>query len=188
MSQYLCAKPYKLRPAMLRSSLLGISVLAAVAALGSAGCEDKAIGRSCDVLSDASASEGVYNSEALDCPSRICLKPVDKNPPPGITDPPTTAYCSAGCSQDNDCNGETRATPCPNNTACPATGRCSDGTACVIDTRCQNGFTCGIPFVKGKLCCQKVCICKDFILKSGLAPPKACDSDQIVTTCGAPVQ
>jgi hypothetical protein len=184
MSQYLCAKTYKLRPAMLRSSLLGMSVLAAMAALGSAGCEDKAIGRSCDVLTDAAPAEGVYNSEALDCPSRICMKPVDQNAVP--LDPATTAYCSAGCSQDSDCNGEVRATPCPGNTVCPSSGQCSNGASCLPDTRCLKGFTCGIPYVKGKLCCQKVCICKDFI--PSYSSPKACDPDQIVSTCGTPVQ
>jgi hypothetical protein len=76
MSQNLCAKTHKLRPALLRLSLLGTFLLAAVALFGNTGCEDKAIGRPCDVLTDAGNSQGVFNTEALECPSRICLKPV----------------------------------------------------------------------------------------------------------------
>ena len=189
MSQYLCAKTYKLLPATLRGSLLGVSVLAAMAVIGSSGCESKAIGRSCDVLTDAAPPEGVYNSEALDCPSRICLKPVVATTAPPI-DPPTTAYCSAGCSQDSDCSGEVRTTvmcPSPDDkTKCPASGKCPSGGTCIPDTRCSLGFTCGVPFVKGKLCCQKVCVCKDFLPTTGESTPKACSTpDDIKLTCGS---
>ena len=155
MSQNLCAKTHKLRPATLRLSLLGTFVLAAVALLGNTGCEDKAIGRRCDVLTDAGAAQGVYNSEALECPSRICLKPVVQV---GATmpDPPTQAYCSASCSQDSDCDGQARD---PNNN---------------LDYRCNKGFACGIAFVKGKICCQKLCLCKDFLAPTGAPTPIAC--------------
>ena len=156
MSQNLCANTYKLRPALLRISLLGAFLLAAVALFGNTGCEDKAIGRSCDVLTDAGPAQGVYNSEALECPSRICLKPVVQQgavPPPG---PATTAYCSASCSQDSDCGGQLRDPKNP------------------LDTRCVKGFTCGIPFVKGKICCQKLCLCKDFLPTNGATTPTGC--------------
>ena len=155
MSQNLCAKTHKLRPALLRLSLLGTFVLAAVALFGNTGCEDKAIGRRCDVLTDASAAQGVYNSEALECPSRICLKPVVQV---GATmpDPATQAYCSASCSQDSDCEGQMRD---QNNK---------------LDYRCSAGFSCGIAFVKGKICCQKLCLCKDFLGPNGAAVPIAC--------------
>src|ERR1039457_2525758 len=107
MSQNPCAKPHKVRPALLRLSFVGILLLTGMALFGSTGCEDKAIGRPCSVLTDAGNAQGVYNSEALECPSRICLKPVVQA---GATmpDPPTTAYCSASCSQDSDCDGQSR--------------------------------------------------------------------------------
>jgi hypothetical protein len=156
MSQNLCAKTHKLRPAVLRLSLAGTLVLAALALFGNTGCEDKAIGRPCDVLTDAGAAQGVYNSEALECPSRICLKPVVQT---GATmpTPPTQAYCSASCSQDSDCD--------PNQLRDPNNPR---------DYGCQKGFACGIAFVKGKICCQKLCLCKDFLGPAGAPTPIAC--------------
>ena len=151
MSQKLCAKSYKLRPIVLRLSLLGALVSAAVA-LGNISCEDKGIGRSCDVLTDASSTQGVFNSEALECPSRICLKPILDPSKPEQT-PPTAAYCSASCSQDSDCSsGEMRDSTNEN------------------DRRCKSGFVCGIPFSVGRLCCQKLCLCKDFVSGSVVTP------------------
>lgn len=154
MSQILSAKPTTLRSAVLRLSLVGALGLAAVA-LGNTGCEDKAIGRPCDVLTDAGPAQGVFNAEALECPSRICLKPVVQ---PGATPPtpPTNAYCSAGCSQDSDCEGQVRDPSNP------------------LDQRCSKGFVCGIPFVKGRICCQKLCLCKDFLGPTGAPEPIAC--------------
>jgi hypothetical protein len=157
MSQNLCAKPQKLRPAVLRFSLAGTFVLAALALFGNTGCEDKAIGRPCDVLTDAGNSQGVFNSEALECPSRICLKPVVQ---PNVTlpTPPTGAYCSASCSQDSDCD--------PNQ---------QRDRGNPLDHRCTQGFTCGIAFVKGSICCQKLCLCKDFLnVHVGAPVPPAC--------------
>ena len=155
MSQNLCAKTHKVRPALLRLSLVGILLLAGVALFVNAGCEDKAIGRPCDVLTEATPAQGVYNSEALECPSRICLKPVVQsgasNPPPA-----TTAYCSASCSQDSDCDGQPRDSNNP------------------TDYRCRLGFACGIAFVKGKICCQKLSLCKDFLPPTGAPTPVAC--------------
>jgi hypothetical protein len=162
MSQNLCAKTCKLRPALFRISLLGAFILATVALFGNTGCEDKAIGRPCDVLTKASDEQGVYNPQALDCPTRICLKPAVATGAPTVS-PETTAYCSASCSQDSDCDGQTRDMSVKNGS----------------DTRCVNGYTCAIPFVKGSLCCQKLCLCKDFVDKEhGATIPDACLGDQ----------
>jgi len=153
MSQKPCANPTTLRSAVFRLSFVGALGLAAVA-LGNMGCEDKAIGRPCDVLTEATAAQGVYNSEALECPSRICLKPVVQQGASGSLD--TGPFCSASCSQDGDCEGQLRD---PTNPA---------------DKRCRTGFTCGIAFVKGKICCQKLCLCKDFLGPAGAPTPIAC--------------
>jgi hypothetical protein len=163
MSQNPCANTHKLRPCLLRVSLLGTFLLAAVALFGNTGCEDKGIGRPCDVLTDAGPKQGVFNSEALECPSRICLKPVVQE---GVTMkvPPTGPYCSASCSQDSDCDGQGR------------------DLSNLRDTRCQSGFACGIAFVKGKICCQKLCLCKDFLNPSVGAPtPIACQGTAAAT-------
>lgn len=157
MTQYLCANTHKRRLTTLRLSLLGLLVLSAVALFGNTGCEDKAIGRPCDVLTDAGRGQAVFNAEALECPSRICLKPVvdatAKMPPIE-----TTAYCSASCSQDSDCEGQTRDETNAN------------------DKRCKYGFACGIAFVRGKICCQKLCLCRDFLPEGGSQTPIACTS------------
>jgi hypothetical protein len=131
----------------------------AVAILAS-GCEDKALGRACDLRSDASvgAAQGAYNTNATDCPSHWCTKPAVQ---PGVSnDLNTGPYCTIACSSDNDCNGETRDFTNPN------------------DRRCMNGFTCAIPFDSGKLCCQKLCLCRDFFSASvGPAVPDVCQNN-----------
>jgi hypothetical protein len=124
-------------------------------------CEDKGIGRPCDLRADVidggvSATTGVYNSNATDCQSRICMKPAVQA---GVaTDLDTGPYCSAVCSSDSDCNGQTRDDSNPN------------------DKRCKKGYTCALAFGAGQsidvsgqptngtqpLCCVKVCLCKDF--------------------------
>ena len=115
------------------------------------------IGATCDILTDAGPNQGVFNTEALECASRICVKPVVQ---PGATGAlSTTAFCTTPCNQDNDCGGQTRDPTNP------------------LDTRCATGFACGILFVKGPICCQKFCICRDFLGPSGPATPVACQGD-----------
>jgi hypothetical protein len=119
-------------------------------------CEDNGIGRPCDVLADAGATQAVYNSQALECPSRICLKPVAE-----ISTVTTGPYCSAECSKDSDCNGQTRDISVSN------------------DLRCEKGYTCGVAFVVGPLCCKKLCLCKDFYSPgSRLTTPLSCDASK----------
>jgi hypothetical protein len=154
MSQKLCAKTYTLRPMVLRLSLFG-ALAFAVVALGNTGCEDKAIGRPCDVFTGDAGLAGpqaVYNNQALECPSRICIKPAAAQ----SASPTTTALCSAPCSQDSDCDGQTK-DPTNKN-----------------DNRCGSGFACAIPFITGPICCQKLCVCKDFYLGSSITTPPAC--------------
>ena len=115
----------------------------------------------CDILTDAGPSQGVYNSQALECPSRICMKPVVQQGAAGPTN--TTAFCSATCTQDSDCAGELRDPANP------------------LDTRCQTGFACAIPFVKGQMCCMRLCMCKDFLGSAGLSTPIACQGDAGLT-------
>lgn len=115
------------------------------------------VGDPCDVLTDAGPATAIVNGAAPECSSRICIKPAYG---PG-TVTATGAYCSAACEQDSDCAGAPYA---PNS---PTTA----------DHRCQTGFVCGIPFVKGRLCCQKLCMCRDFVGDAGLPTPTACRGD-----------
>ena len=141
--------------ALVRVSFLG-ALLLALASLGSMACEDNGIGRPCDIGADAGQSQAVYNNQALECPSRICLKPVNQGSPTLDTGP----YCSATCSKDSDCDGQKR------------------DNAERSDLRCKTGFACGVAFVVGPLCCQKLCLCKDFLGLSGLQTPQTCDPAQ----------
>jgi hypothetical protein len=159
MSAKVSAPSRHLLTAMVRVSVLG-ALLFTLAVLGSMACEDNGIGRPCDVGADAGASQAVYNNHALECPSRTCLKPVNDNPCCS-SEPPTCScntgpYCSAYCSKDSDCDGQKR-------------DNGDNG-----DFRCQTGYACGVAFVVGPLCCQKLCLCKDF-LGTGLLTPQICD-------------
>ncbi len=97
------------------------------------------VGVPCDILTDAGPKQGVFNVEALECTSRICLKPVDY-----VGGVDTWPSCSATCSQDSDCIGLIRDASNPN------------------DKACVTGYTCGVAFTHGRLCCAKLCLCMDF--------------------------
>jgi hypothetical protein len=145
-----------------------VSALALVGALSSlvfvlAACENNAIGRRCDVQADAGLNQAVFNGQALECPSRICVKPARDVAVASQVD--TAPYCTAECSKDSDCDGETRDT---NNKG---------------DMRCKGGFVCGVGFEVGPLCCKKICLCKDFIPKTGLPPAASCDKSKGISTC-----
>jgi hypothetical protein len=88
---------------------------------------------------DAGPKQGVFNSEAHQCTSRICLKPVDY-----VGGVDTWPSCSARCSQDSDCTGLIRDASDPN------------------DKACVTGYTCGVAFTRGSICCVKLCLCMDF--------------------------
>ena len=158
------------RPTAKRLAWSSALVLAAAAL--AAGCEDKTLGRSCDLRSDASvsATQGAYAiprtdcpsgqvCAPVDCPSGICAKPAVQ---PGVstTDFTTGPYCTARCNSDSDCDGQTRDFTNKN------------------DKRCMKGYVCAIPFGEGKLCCQKLCLCRDFFSSSvGPAIPAACQDN-----------
>jgi hypothetical protein len=141
----------------LQTGLLALAVLSA----GSA-CEDKAVGRPCNLSTDGSppptAAQAAYTQAATDCPSRLCVKPAVQ---PGISiDLDTSAYCTVKCSSDDDCNGQLRDPSNP------------------LDTRCRKGFTCAPIFGQGALCCTKMCLCRDFVSASvGPVIPDACKPD-----------
>lgn len=127
------------------------------ALLGTSACEDQAIGRSCKVLGSTTETSGVFNDEALECPTRLCIQPSYDQ---GAVNTQTSPLCTADCSKNSDCeDAETRD---KNNAA---------------DKRCTKGFVCAQPFVVGPLGCKKMCVCGDFVKvdAKGKAPvPAAC--------------
>jgi hypothetical protein len=76
--------------------------------------------------------------------------------------PPTgEGLCTGYCTQDSDCDR-------------------------VPESPCVTGFTCGVAVTVGPFCCQKVCICKDYIVvpdTGSLADPKACDASNASNSC-----
>jgi hypothetical protein len=147
-----------------RSVLPMLTVLAL--GLGSSGCEDKAIGRVCDVQADGGMNQAVFNPQALECPSRVCVKPARDVTVAKTVD--TVALCTAECSKDSDCEDSEK-----RNDTNPR------------DKRCRSGFVCGVAFEVGPLCCKKLCICKDFLTipPSGLQTPATCNAATSVSMC-----
>jgi hypothetical protein len=113
----------------------------------------KGVGGSCDIQVDAGASQGVYRTHASECASGLCLKPIAAS---SVGSVDTTAFCTAECSTDDDCAGGLNRDPKNPN-----------------DKTCKSGYTCGISFVKGALCCKKLCVCKDFT-GGAIATPTSC--------------
>ena len=164
MFEKLSTRTYEPRPAAGR--LVWASAFALAAMVLATGCEDKSIGRTCQISTDDAGApptrdQGAYATNAADCPSRLCIKPAVQ---PGVASDPnildTGPYCTVECNSDSDCNGQTRDFSNAN------------------DTRCRVGYTCAIPFGEGKLCCKKLCLCRDFFPTSA-APivPSVCSGD-----------
>jgi hypothetical protein len=139
-----------------RSALSCPALLVALPLLALAfGCEDKAIGRPCSVLVDAGEGNALENDQALECPTRLCIKPAKDNPE--LTLLGTKPFCTAECSDDSDCEDGQRRDP--NN---------------VDDKRCSGGFTCAVTFETGDLKCKKLCVCKDFVGDKPVPIPASC--------------
>jgi hypothetical protein len=130
-------------PPLSKLAALGPFALAiALLGLVSSGCEDKHIGRVCELTVDGGAqgtgTTATINGQAVECPTRICLKPAaDKTTN-------TTSLCTAGCSSDDDCSdGET--------------------TSNQASAQCKTGFACLVATTVGNFCCERMCVCKDFV-------------------------
>jgi hypothetical protein len=112
------------------------------------------LGAPCDTLTNASPAQGVFNSAAPECSSSLCLKPVVQA---GAGNVDTGPFCTDFCTTDDDCSGGRNRNPSDPN-----------------DKTCTSGYTCGIAFVKGAICCRKLCVCKDFTGGVSLPTPIAC--------------
>jgi len=134
-----------------------------VVVLAAGGCDDKHIGRPCQIgvpPPDAGSSGGAFatiTSPALECPSRICLLANDVNG--DATKYKEGASCTAPCSTDDDCSDA-------------ETGSKND----MSDFHCKTNFLCTWPTTVGPFACQKLCVCHDFLLvpTGGIQPPAAC--------------
>ena len=75
--------------------------LALLGALTLSGCEDKAIGRVCEIQAEGDENQALVNAQALECPTRVCLRPARDVTKAESID--TTSLCTAECSSDSDC-------------------------------------------------------------------------------------
>ncbi len=140
-------------------------VVAAIVAL-TAACGENPVGRICDLgVDNPGMSEAVVGSPSLDCSTRTCLKiPVAaaKELPDGFRPlSPNKGMCTGECESDEDCDK-------------------------VPESPCITGFTCGVAVTVGPFCCQKFCICKDYVVipESGSLPkPLACEADNVNNAC-----
>jgi hypothetical protein len=150
-------------PLIVRFGRAALILIVSVAALGAC---DNQVGRICDLgVDNPGETEAVMGSPSLDCQSKLCLKiPVaaGKDLPDDFRPLATTrGMCTATCEDDSDCDK-------------------------VPESPCVTGFTCGVPLVVGPFCCEKVCICKDYvILPEGgtLDTPDACLADNPANAC-----
>jgi hypothetical protein len=122
-----------------------VALLAVSLAAFAVGCENKHIGRPCDIGLAPATSGTIITSSVAECPSQLCILPAAGDAHG------TGALCTAGCSSDDDCADAEGA---------PA------GAA--GDPRCKQGFSCAWPTPVGPFCCQRMCICRDFLT----APPE----------------
>jgi hypothetical protein len=147
-----------------RTTIGYITAFTALALLALAGCDDKHIGRPCCLgavcppPADAAAPSPTnvsVNSEALECPSRVCILPNKQG-----ANVDTGPFCTDNCSSDDDCADGEKRDP-------------SDPT----DKRCQGGFVCRVVvpnLMNVAKSCQKVCTCKDFLSNSSPTVPMGC--------------
>jgi len=128
-------------------------------------CSSNPVGRICDLGTEMpGTNEVVVASPSLDCVSRTCLRvPLSRELPPGSSFPGgTSGLCTAECESDSDCDR-------------------------VPESPCVSGFTCGVAVQVGPFCCQKFCICKDYVVvptdTNEIALPMACDPSNAANAC-----
>lgn len=141
-----------------------IVALVSLAGVFLLGCADNPVGRKCDLgVEDPNPNETVLASPSLDCQSRLCLKvPQTRAQLPEGSSYPTgkIGLCTASCESDDDCDR-------------------------VPESPCKTGFTCAVATVVGPFCCEKMCICKDYIVipDGGVPLPEACVEGEPANSC-----
>ena len=126
-------------------------------------CDDKHIGRPCltgAAPPDAGTSGGAFatiSSPVLACPSRICLLPGDMKEATADGRRPFL-YGDLLLGRRLLRRRERHQGPEP------------------PDPRCKTGFVCGVATEVGPFCCEKLCICRDFVIvpTGGLPVPDSC--------------
>jgi hypothetical protein len=122
-------------------------------------CSQNGVGRPCNVGAvgaggTAGGGEDIINSQALECPSRICLqKSAEAN---AVSTVQPGALCTASCTADDDCETELI------DKKAPAGGKC------------KSKFVCAVGTDTGRFCCNKVCVCADLLPAGTPKFPETC--------------
>ena len=137
-------------------SFAGLALCALVAA---AGCnKGEPVGRLCDIGEDPLPGAAVVSSPSLDCVTRTCLQVPVEGQPGGSG---TKGMCTAACDTNEDCTK-------------------------VPESPCNSEFVCAVAVTVGPYCCEKLCVCKDYIVVPDEGPiptPAACEADNADNAC-----
>jgi hypothetical protein len=126
----------------------------ASAAVGLSACKNNQVGRACFISGSGSSDGGVASNTVVGSPAIECESSICLHIA-GETD----NQCTARCSADSDCETSP-------------------------ESSCKSGFTCAIPVVTGSFCCERLCICRDFIPDAGtLADPAGCVASNPANEC-----
>jgi hypothetical protein len=120
------------------------------------------VGDVCNYGAPATSPNQVILASASSCNGGACLRfPLQRELPAGASYNGDVGLCSAVCEDEGDCFR-------------------------IPESPCVTGFACGIVQTVGPACCQKYCVCKDYILlpESGEPPvPQACDAANPANAC-----
>lgn len=68
-----------------------------------------------------------------------------------------------------------------------STTMCNTDDDCPAEAQCPSGFACGVPpeLTVGDFCCEKLCVCRDYVPvpDGGLPVPAACDPSVSTNAC-----
>jgi hypothetical protein len=84
------------------------------------------------------------------------------------------------------CTGTTQESQSCNNGLCTTACESEDDCERVPESPCTGGFACAVQVTVGPFCCQKFCVCKDYIVlpADGVpATPAACNPDDAANLC-----
>lgn len=141
---------------------LPLMFFAVVSAGAMTACNEAPVGLNCYIGNiNAGEGEAFISSPALDCQSRVCLHQPDQSG--AVDDAKETDMCTNYCDSSEDCVRHPQ-------------------------SECKTGFACMIPVVVGDFCCQKMCVCKDYIVvpDEGFTTPAACDPTGPSECCNLP--
>jgi hypothetical protein len=149
-------------------ALLLCVLVGGVVGVGFWQCNPNSIGRPCVNPQGSDVRGTQISSPALECPSRLCLI-TKENAKHTETDGGATAVCTAECSNNGDCDAESKAS-------------------------CKSGFACAIVTTAGNFCCRKLCVCKEDLdpelnqdpIDGGVVIPHACDPQTYKTSGQTP--